>query len=82
GLAFLMIFRALISIFRSPAAALENLIPLVLAFILALVISSGIGLLARSKFRPEPKIMNITWGNGLWAVGLGLGIFLLQLLLP
>jgi hypothetical protein len=48
-----MIFRALVSIFRSPAA-LENLVPLALAFILALVISSGIGLLARSKVGPEP----------------------------
>jgi hypothetical protein len=77
-----MIIRALISVFRSPAAALENLIPLVLAFILALVISSGIGLLARSKVRPESKFVKITWGNSLWAVGLGLGIFLLQILLP
>jgi len=77
-----MIIRALISLFGSPAETLENLVPLVFAFILALVNSSGIGLLARSKLGPESEPLNITWKHSLSAVGLGLGIFLLQIFLP
>jgi hypothetical protein len=82
GLAFLMILRTLVSMFRTAAAALENLVPLAFACILALAISSGIGLLARSKVDPESQPLHITWKHSLWAAGLGLGILLLQIILP
>jgi len=82
GLAFLMILRAVISLFRSPAAAVENLVPLLFAVFLALVISGWAGELNRRGRIAGTQPAEFTWGNSLIAFGLGLGLLLIQIALP
>ena len=82
GLGFLMILRAAVSVFKSPQAALENLPSLVFALILAALISGLQG--AWRKF-PEGREVNYQIPSlevSSLAAGLGLGILLLQTIVP
>ena len=82
GLGLLMILRGVASLFQSPAAALENLPSLVFALILAVFIS---GLQRIWRTPPEgkgPDYQIPTWADSSLVVGLGLGILLLQVMVP
>ncbi len=82
GLAFLMILRAVVSLFRSPAAAVENLVPLVFGGFLALIISAWTeGLGRRRQSAGQPPLV-LTWRDSFSALGMGLGLLLLQIALP
>jgi hypothetical protein len=79
GLGFLMILRAVVSLFHSPGAALENLVPLVFALILAGVISGLLGVWKNGKEGDRFKFQLPSWADSSLAAGLGLGILLLQI---
>lgn len=82
GLGFLMILRAAVSLFQSSQAALENLVPLLFALILATLIS-GSQSIWRSRKEGEYNAKKIlTWGSSLSAFGLGLAILFVQVILP
>jgi hypothetical protein len=82
GLGFLMILRAVVSLFQSPQAAQENLIPLMFALILAGLIS-GYQAIWRSVMKSkDPSFQILTWGKSLLALGLGMGIILFQIVMP
>jgi hypothetical protein len=82
GLAFLVILRAVVSLFRSPAAAVENLVPLGFAVVLALIIASLVGWLVQRRPAARLESDNLTWCNSLFALGMGLGLLLIQIALP
>lgn len=82
GLAFLMILRAFVSLFRSPAAAVENLVPLGFAVVLALIVTSLAGWLDQRRQSTRSGPDDLTWGNSMFAVGMGLGLLLIQIALP
>jgi hypothetical protein len=82
GLGFLMILRAVVSLFQSPGAALENAIPLLFALILSGLISGLIGTWRSFERDKVPSLQIPAWGNSLLGVGLGFGILLLQIILP
>lgn len=82
GLGFLMILRAAVSLFQTPEAAQENLIPLMFALILAGLIS-GLQRVRRILYGGDRLLFHTSsWGASLLAVGLGLGILTLQIILP
>ena len=82
GLGFLIILRALVSLFQSPAAALENAVPLVFALILALLITSLQGIWGSIREDKQVSVDMPTWSTSIVALGLGLGILFTQIILP
>lgn len=82
GLGFLMILRAAVSLLQAPQAARENLIPLVFALILAGLISGLQGAWPSLEEGHGSSFQIPSWGNGFLAFVLGLGVLLLQIILP
>jgi hypothetical protein len=82
GMAFLMILRAFVALFRSPAAAVENLVPLGFAALLAAIVASLVGWLDQRRQSARLGPDTLPWGNSLFAVGMGLGLLLIQITLP
>ena len=82
GLGFLMILRTVVSLFQSPEAALENLPSLVFALILAVIISGLQGVWQGLPEGNYPDFKKPTWAESSLVVGLGLGILLLQVMVP
>lgn len=82
GLGFLMILRAAVSSFQSPQAALENSVPLLFTLILASLVTGTQGIWRSFGKEQQTPIPESTWGSSLSALGLGLGVLLLQIYLP
>ena len=82
GMGFLMILRAAVSSFISPAAALENLIPLVFSLLLASMISAMQPVWQKLNKSDPPHPPVLSWSASFSALGLGLGILLVQIIFP
>jgi hypothetical protein len=52
------------------------------AVVLALIIASLVGWLVQKRPAARLESDNLTWGNSLFALGMGLGLLLIQIALP
>jgi hypothetical protein len=73
------VLRAAVSNFHSPGAALENAVPLVFALILSILISGLLGVWSNGEGLP---FQTSSWAESSLSVGMGVGILLLQIVIP
>jgi hypothetical protein len=83
GLSTLMVIRGIVSAQVSTMAALENFIPLMFSIILTILITFLYKpLLKVWKEKREIQADVVQWSASLLAIGSGLGLFLIQVILP
>ena len=81
GMCSLMLIRSIHSFAASPASIMENMIPLILSLILAVVITLSYKPAIENIQEVKKKYRRVAWPTVTLALTLGLGMFLIQLIL-